>query len=190
MPRVGQNLQPFTGNSDVSIWMKNFLVGRLTNKKITMTINLIEQGNDNILLTVNIQYATTEAHLTSFYWLSFYFSVSWERTRLYNEIIVYGQKYNSKFSSSRSVFVKNVYIKFRHFNFRHCRNIYIYILKQKEMSTASRSWFRKLVNAKTSKRVCCKISNIFFSYQAHIPLHSYTDTVTHIYIDIHTYIHI
>ena len=27
---------------------------------------LIEQGNDNGLLTVNIQYATTEAHLTSF----------------------------------------------------------------------------------------------------------------------------
>ena len=33
VPSIGQNLQLFTGNGDVSIWLKNYRVGRKTPKK-------------------------------------------------------------------------------------------------------------------------------------------------------------
>ena len=35
VPSIGQNLQPFTGNIDISIWVKNSQVGRKTTNKQT-----------------------------------------------------------------------------------------------------------------------------------------------------------
>ena len=40
MPSIGQNLQPFIGNGDVSVWVKNSPVGRKnTNKQIKIKLN-------------------------------------------------------------------------------------------------------------------------------------------------------
>ena len=39
VPIIGQNLPPFTGNVNVSIWVKNFIMGRKTSK--TQTNNQI-----------------------------------------------------------------------------------------------------------------------------------------------------
>ena len=33
MPSIGQNLPPFIGNDDVSVWVKNSRVGQKTNKQ-------------------------------------------------------------------------------------------------------------------------------------------------------------
>ena len=45
MPSIGQNLQPFTGNDDVSIWVKNSRVGRKT--KTNKNYKYIVSGPDH-----------------------------------------------------------------------------------------------------------------------------------------------
>ena len=45
MPSIGKNLQPFTGNGDISIWVNNSRVGRKTTNKQTKNfyeINIIK----------------------------------------------------------------------------------------------------------------------------------------------------
>ena len=54
VPSIGQNLQPFIGNGDVSIWVKNFRVGRWTPNKqtkihISMLIYTLRLTNKSVL---------------------------------------------------------------------------------------------------------------------------------------------
>ena len=48
MPSTGQNLQPFTGHGDVSIWVKNSRVGRKATNKQTLSF----RGDDNFPLLI------------------------------------------------------------------------------------------------------------------------------------------
>ena len=73
VPSIGQNLQPFTGNGDVSIWVKNSRMGRSTphNK-----IKISNSQNLSIVWLNNFMHFMTYAYLI---W-GFYFEfpkVSW-----------------------------------------------------------------------------------------------------------------
>ena len=68
VPSIGQNLQPFTGHGDVSMWLKNSWLGQKSPSKQT-------NNNANSLLVWNsLQFALIQILYVSLHW---YENLSW-----------------------------------------------------------------------------------------------------------------